>query len=358
MLVGGIVGWGEGHDDIFDPNSLRNRDNCLEPFRVLRAQALARNIQLHTLDVLNEKGLAPNFNLYIESLPLIPIEGCKNYLVRFETELTVPINGDPSYLKQFDGIFTWDLELLDPNSKSAMSQELREVPKFPITYPNVLPADVKLNALVNPGFANRDIFCVLIGSNRHANIADSRELYSERVKAIRWFESHAPGDFSLFGNGWRVPQKRLGGIGKLQYRLEKIIPFVTRRSVFPSYQGPASTKFEACSRSKFSICFENARDIRGYITEKIFDCLFAGCVPIYWGDPAIQEIVPKACFIDFREFQNKSDPYGELYSYIKNMNEATFLGYQHAGRDFLNSPKFAPFTSEAFAESILRPIES
>jgi hypothetical protein len=324
----------------------------------LRAQALARDIHLHTLDTLSEKGISPNFNLYIESLPIIPIEGCKNYLIRFETELTVPMNGDPSYLNQFDGIYTWDLDLLDPNSNMRLSQELREIPKFPITYPNVLPADFRLNAIVNPDFANRDLFCVLIGSNRHANIVDSRELYSERVKAIRWFESHAPNNFFLFGNGWRVPQKRLGSIGKLQYRIEKIIPFITGRDVFPSYQGPAKTKFEVYSRSKFSICFENARNIRGYITEKIFDCLFAGCVPIYLGDPAIEEFIPKACFIDFREFQNQSDPYGELYSYIKNMNEATFLEYQQAGRDFLSSPSFAPFTSEAFAESILRPIES
>lgn len=358
MLVGGIVGWEEGHDDIFNPQSPRNRDNCLEPFRVLRTRALARDIHLHTLDILSERGISPDFNLYIESLPLIPIEGCKNYLVRFETELTVPINGNPSYLKQFDGIFTWDFELLDPNSQNVLTQQLKEIPKFPIAYPNVLPADFRPNAIVNSGFANRDIFCALIASNRHANIVDSRELYSERVRAIRWFESQAPGDFSLFGNGWHVPQKRLGGIGKLQYRSEKILPFITRRPVFPSYQGQAKTKFEVYSRSKFSICFENARNIRGYITEKIFDCLFAGCVPIYWGDPAIEEFVPKTCFIDFREFQNKADSYEQLYSYIKNMNEATFLGYQQAGRDFLSSPSFASFTSDAFAESILRPIES
>jgi hypothetical protein len=358
MLIGGIVGWSDPKDDLFDVNSSRNRDDCLAPFRVLREKASVLNIQLHTIDVLIEKNIKPNFNLYIESVPIIQIENCKNYLIRFETELTVPINGDPSYLSQFDGIFTWDLDFLDPNSTRFLSQRLREIPKFPIAYPNVLPADFKLNTIVNSGFANRDLFCVLIGSNRHANVLDSRELYSERVKAIRWFESHAPNDFSLFGNGWRVPQKRLGSIGKLQYRFEKIMPFVTRRAVFPSYQGPANTKFEVYSRSKFSICFENAKDIRGYITEKIFDCLFAGCVPIYWGDPAIEEFVPKACFIDFRQFQNKSAPCRELYSYIKNMNEVTFLEYQQAGRDFLSSPGFAPFTSEAFAESILRPIES
>ena len=52
MLVGGIVGWEDGGDDLFNPNSPRNRDDCLAPFRVLRAQALQRNIDLHTIDVL------------------------------------------------------------------------------------------------------------------------------------------------------------------------------------------------------------------------------------------------------------------------------------------------------------------
>jgi hypothetical protein len=358
MLVGGIVGWEEGHDDLFNPNSPRNRDDCLEPFRVLRAQAQQKNIQLHTVDVLQQQGIQPDFTLYLESLPVTPIAGCKNYLVRFETELTVPINGDPNYLNQFDGIYTWDQDLINGDSKTPLAEQTKVTPKFAMRYPNVLPKGFQANAIVNPGFANRPIFCVLIASNRHANAVDQRELYSERVKAIRWFEQNAPKDFALYGNGWKVPQKRLGSLGKLQYRLEKIVPFLTGSPVFKSYQGVAPTKFEIYSKSKFSICFENARDIPGYITEKMFDCLFAGCVPIYWGEPAIESIVPRACFIDFREFVSKPEPYRELYSYIKDMSKARYQQYQQAGQDFLSSPQFAPFTSVAFAESILRPIES
>jgi hypothetical protein len=40
------------------------------------------------------------------------------------------------------------------------------------------------------------------------------------------------------------------------------------------------SKKNTLEKYKFSICYENARDIPGYITEKIFDCFFAGCVPI------------------------------------------------------------------------------
>ena len=354
----GIVGWEEGRDDLFNPQSPRNRDDCLAPFRVLREIALQHNIQLHTLDVLKEQNLFPNINLYIESLPIIPISGCKNYLVRFETELTVPINGDPNYLNQFDGIYTWDMELLNSNSKNPLVEQTKGTPKFEMHYPNVIPEGFLANAIVNPGFGNREMLCVLIASNRHANLFDRRELYSERVKAIRWFEANAPQEFALYGDGWKVPQKRFGTLGKLRYRFEKIIPFITGAPVFKSYRGRAQTKFEIYTKSKFSICFENARDIPGYVTEKIFDCLFAGCVPIYWGEPAIEKMVPKDCFIDFREFISKSEPYRELYSYISGMSEARFKQYQQAGHDFLTSSRFAPFTSQAFAESILRPIEA
>lgn len=358
MLIGGIVGWEEGRDDLFDRHSLRNRDDCLEPFRVLREEAQKLDIQLHTLDVLLERGVRPNFNLYLESLPIIPIEGCKNYLIRFETELTVPINGDPDYLNQFDGIFTWDQDLLGSDNGNLLRQQIRATPLYPICYPNVPPLLYRFNEIVNPGFSGRDIGCALIGSNRHANILDARELYSERVKAIRWFEKNTTNFFSLFGNGWLVPQKRLGAIGKIKYRLEKIPTYLFGKKAFPSYRGPAKTKFDIFIRARFSICFENAKNIHGYITEKIFDCLFAGCVPIYWGEPTIEGIIPRACFIDFREFAQKPDPYGELYDCINNMSETTYLKYQEAGRDFLSSTGFDPFTSKAFSDSILRRIQS
>ena len=358
MLVGGIVGWEEGQDDLFNPQSPRNRDDCLEPFRVLQAKATQQGIELHTLDVLQQKGITPNFTLYLEAVPLVPISNCKNYLIRFETELTVPINSDPDYLNQFDGIFTWDQVLLNANSTNALNQKTALVPKFAIAYPNVLPAQFTSNEIVNPGFSNRDLFCVLIGSNRHANLLDARELYSERVKAIRWFESNALKDFSLFGNGWLVPQKRFGKSGKWRYRMEKVLPFLLGKSVFPSYRGPAKNKFEVLAKSRFCICFENAKDIPGYITEKLFDSLFAGCVPIYWGEPNIQKIVPSECFIDFRQFLTSADPYRDLYQYISKMTEQDYIAYQEAGKRFLASSAFRPYSSEAFADAILGPIQS
>ena len=52
-------------------------------------------------------------------------------------------------------------------------------------------------------------------------------------------------------------------------RVAKVPPFLFRKPAFPSYDGPVKSKFTALSQARFSICFENARDIRGYLTEKI-----------------------------------------------------------------------------------------
>jgi len=352
MLIGSIVGWELGQDDLFNPQSPRNRDDCLEPFRALKAQALARGIELHTLDVNQSAGKESDFNLYIESVPLITQGQGKNYLIRFETDLTVLANADTAYLQQFDGIFTWDKSLLEANPQSTIGLGLAKEKLHLITIPNPLPAEFSHHRIVNLGFSARPQFCILIASNRHANCLDERALYAERVKAIRWFEANAPSDFVLYGHGWKVPQKRFGMLGKLRYRLAKVPPFVMGKPVFPSYDGPVNSKFTALSQARFSICFENARDIRGYLTEKIFDCLFAGCVPIYWGDPEVEKVISKNCFIDFRQFQS----YQTLYDFLKGLSPEEYQAYQLAGQQFLASPQFQVFSSAAFAKQIIDSI--
>ena len=266
MIIGSIYGWENGEDDIFDPHSSRNRDDCLEPMRVMEAMSRQRGVELHTADVNQHNLVEPDFSLYVESVDFVPCPAKKNYLILYETPLTVPRNADYYYLNQFDSIFTWSKQLLkgglqDKNGNSIASNRF-----FQIKHPNPIPKDCR-EVFHSPVFDERVDFACLIGSNRYANLFDERELYSEGVKAIKWFEEYAPCDFKLYGNGWKVPQKRLGQLGKLRYRMEKIIPWITGRPVFPSYQGQVNTKYEVLSKTKFCICFENARDIDGYVTE-------------------------------------------------------------------------------------------
>ena len=71
---------------------------------------------------------------------------------------------------------------------------------------------------------------------------------------------------------------------------------------YPSYAGEISSKRAILEQYKFSICYENMSDMPGYITEKIFDCFFAGCVPIYLGASNMTDYIPGGTFIDKRKF--------------------------------------------------------
>jgi hypothetical protein len=52
---------------------------------------------------------------------------------------------------------------------------------------------------------------------------------------------------------------------------------------------------------KFSIVCENASH-SGYTTEKLVQAFAAGCIPIYWGDPAVSKVFNPKAFINVQEF--------------------------------------------------------
>ena len=174
------------------------------------------------------------------------------------------------------------------------------------------------------------------------------ELYTERLKAIRWFEENHSEDFDLYGMGWDKYffQGMLSKLNRFN-ALRKIL-----KSRYPSYKGPIESKKEIYKRYKFAICYENARDIPGYITEKIFDCFFVGCVPIYWGAPNITDHIPVDTFIDKRNFNT----YEELYGYLNNISDKEYTSYLDAIKDFIKSDKIYSFTAEYFAKKIANEI--
>jgi hypothetical protein len=111
-----------------------------------------------------------------------------------------------------------------------------------------------------------------------------------------------------------------------------------------AYRGQAKSKSQTLAHYKVALCFENAK-LPGWITEKIFDCFFAGAIPIYWGAPEIASHIPEDCFIDMRRFRD----YGELRECLKSMRECEIEGYKESAREFLRSERFIPFSKQNFA---------
>jgi hypothetical protein len=66
-------------------------------------------------------------------------------------------------------------------------------------------------------------------------------------------------------------------------------------SAIPSYRGQCLFKWKTVSQYKYSLVIENSTDDY-YISEKIFDALICGSMPIYHGSDKIFEIIPKEWF--------------------------------------------------------------
>jgi len=252
------------------------------------------------------------------------------YLVIFESELIRPENWDTENHKYFEKIFTWHDGLVDQQKY------------IKINFSHQIPKTVNVTA------SDKTRFCTLIASNKW--VKHPLELYSKRVEAIRWFEQHHPEQFELYGMGW--DHYRFEG-PKLVRALNRIKSLTSALAPkYPSYRGKVNSKLAVLSNYRFSICYENARDIPGYITEKIFDSMISGCIPVYWGANNITDHIPKDCFIDKRDF----DCYEDLYGYLMAMSDAELDARIQSIEAFLSSDNAYPFSAECFAESIVNTV--
>jgi hypothetical protein len=217
---------------------------------------------------------------------------------------------------------------------------------FPQPYREILPdgrnrdwSDRKFAAMVYSNIVRRLI--MIKPEHMLAVLTDPDlrcELYSERRRAIRYFHRHE--GFHLFGGGW--DRWRLG------------VSYGDYRAALHCYQGRCEykNKIGLLSGYRFSICYDNAI-FPGYVTEKIFDCFYAGCVPVYYGAPDVSEYIPKNCFIDKRDFSS----YRDLDRYLSQVGPTEFDGYHQAINDFLQSEAFEPFYQDNFARSLLAAID-
>ena len=150
------------------------------------------------------------------------------------------------------------------------------------------------------------------------------ELYSLRLEIIKWFERHHLDEFDLYGYGWDSYY--------LYFLNKKIFKTKLFKNLRKSYKGEVEDKISTLNKYKFCICFENARD-EYHIDEKIIDCFNAGIIPIYYGAPNIEDIVPKNCFINFKNFKNLKD----MYIFMKNFSEDDYKLYEENIKNFLKS---------------------
>jgi len=308
-------------------------DDMLYPNRLLAEYARSRGVEVMTVDMDDLDAFdavvfiempAAN-NRYFQALRARNFK--EMYLAIYECPMVKPDNWNIEGHRVFKKIFTWNDDLVDGQRYLKMNWTHR------IPRPDELTVDL----------GQKTKFCTMITS--HKRLSHPQELYSERIRAIRWFEQHHPEEFDLYGIGWdrfyfQPPLRKLNRIKPLTRLLDPH---------FSSYRGPVKCKRDVLRQYRFAICYENQRDVPGYITEKIFDCFFAGCVPVYWGANNIDRHIPKETFIDRREFGSHE----ELYRFLKNMPDRDFEHYLTAIKNYLGSNRVEQFTADYYARTVI-----
>jgi alpha(1,3/1,4) fucosyltransferase len=302
------------------------RDNVLEPFIYLRSRLRGLGYALTTAD---DHPVVGAHAVWFWDVPAPPRSrqmwirrrsaprdllgeclraGMHDRLAVFlgEPAVVLPRNDDPRRWRDFGTIFTWRDDL------AAARGFVKYLLPVPATFPTV----------PDPPFAMRRLL-VNISSNKRSS--HPGELYTVRRATIRYCECFIPHDFALYGLGWDAPGES-----------------------FPSYRGSPHHKWDVLPQFRFALAYENMA-APGYVTEKIIDAIRAGAVPVYLGAPNVEEYVDAEAFIDRRQIGSDE----ELVRFLRDVDEATYLRYRAAAKEYLMSARFERFLPRSFADTVI-----
>lgn len=331
MINANIYAEGHFNNSLFAENNPANFYGPTYTFRLLRDLFYRHGVELNTPDLNLGKNIS--FEIYCEGQKTHHDPSPKFFLAQ-ENPTINPINQDIQYCQNFSKVFAWDRRVADQSNGIWL----------------MVPNEIKLFEFNL--FADREIFSCLINGNKRFPVVSEDDLYEERFAVIDWYQRNAPLDFALYGRGWDKPKAGFTRKDKLIRRGKRLSTQLFGYKPFPSYRGSVINKGDIYKNSKFAYCFENTKNLENYITEKIFDAMMYGCVPIYWGAQNILDFIPKECFLDRRDFSNQKS----LHEYLKNMSAEAYMTYQRAIYDFLRSDKILPFKSETYANCVVEEI--
>jgi hypothetical protein len=204
-------------------------------------------------------------------------------LVAFEPSVVHPSNWDTALHDLFDAIITW-------HDGWAWGERYHKLYfPLPAEYPplNVLP------------FSERRLLTHM-STNKYSS--QPGELYSLRLHLLNWFYTNAPQDLRYYGMAWPPDE--------------------------PCYGGTPTHKADVFPQHKFALVIENEA-APGWITEKLYDCLRCGVVPIYYGAPNVARYIDPAAFINLRAYLPDRIP--ALLETLRAMDEPTWQAYRDAG---------------------------
>ncbi len=314
-------------DKLFDhSNPVLNRDDTLAPFIRLRDALASSNVEMHTADRLLELDSAPGFSEYysfgiLDNYARLQAMGKVRLcaFVVFEPPVVDPrlYKALPELTAAFERVYVHNIHgdgySLDGVDQSRLRKLYWPQPR----------RDVLASYWENENRLHR---MVMINGN-HKPASKNQELYGMRIEAL--VELAETGVVDLYGRGWE----------RWWSRSSMWLPYWrNRRTLMSIYQGACSSKYEVLSRYEFALCFENMA-MDGYVTEKIFDCFYAGAVPLYLGARDIADLIPASAYIDCRKYGN----WQEMWRDIDGMSHVQIKEMKEAGREFLQGELFSDY---------------
>ena len=327
MIYANVYADGHSANSLFAHEDSVHRFNPTFTPRLLRQTFREQGVEINTPDL--NAGRTVAFDLHLEGRP-VGERLRPRFLIALENPNINKLNASSDYCQQFDGVFAWDSRLFHLSNVT------------PILIPHPMACGEFLD------WEHRPRFSCLINANKAFKEVLPSDLYLERLKTIRWYERNAPEQFDLYGMGWEksVPAyTALGRLARLGSRLKTRLFGVPP---FPSYRGAVSDKASVLCKTRFSYCYENSRDLSNYITEKIFDSLAQGCVPVYWGADNVLDYIPQNCMIDRRKFANTA----EVHRFLTEITAQEYAQYQANIAQFMHSEVATRFSSGHFAQHV------
>jgi hypothetical protein len=243
----------------------------------------------------------------------------------------------------FDRVFTYDYNLADEQKyiHHYFAIDLDDYPPF--------------QEISEATFNSRKLLVLMAGMFQVTPpLPGSGSLLYTRYQTLLWFGRHLRQQFDFYSRGVGGDFRNFRGLGILQRVLPRGVTnqvaawVATRRRRFIDAlnKGPVPPldKLNVIQSYRFVVCYENTR-LAGYISEKIFDCLFAGCVPVYLGEPNIERFIPAGCYIDRRQFVTDA----ALAEFLQKMTYSEYSVYIKQMRAFVEGVERQKFGSEANA---------
>jgi len=303
-----------------------NRDNQLLPFYRASKNVSKSGGVMYTADRLMESDKKLNQSIYY-SLGLL-----NNYKKIYDEKLAKleafvimepPVVAPHLYEKLpeltsfFENVYVHNVDG-DGYSLDGVTREKLRKFYYPIPYDDV----------IDSCWSNQNrLKKIVVINGSHRPQSKTKELYSARIKAIAELSQFDAVD--LYGQGWNKWWSR----NALWFPYWK-----NRNKLMKVYKGPCASKFEVFKQYDFCLCLENM-EMDGYITEKIFYCLYSGTIPLYLGAPDISQYVESNVYIDCRRFSSWS----EMWKYLGGISQVEIQEMREAGRSFLRGSKAKPF---------------